>query len=187
MKFAFAAIAVLAAALQASAQSLTVVSTSYSGNGCPQGSGTTISVTSGAINYTPPSSFAGAVGPGVPASSARTQCEAHLTVGIPAGFRFRFAQSNVPVTASTPSGNSETVTSTYFFSSAAATTGTGVTTLTSTGPTTVSNTFSPATVWSPCGGSDTVNINTALRAIGTAAGNVNIAGTINTPIVWATC
>ncbi|TEB30400.1 hypothetical protein FA13DRAFT_550132 [Coprinellus micaceus] len=90
------------------------------------------------------------------------RCAGLTTRSISAGFRFRFAQSNVPVTTSTPSGNSETVTSTYFcqsissgclaMTSVAATTATGITTITTTGPTTASNTFSPAIVWSPCGG-----------------------------------
>lgn len=37
-----------------------------------------------------------------------------LCPSIPTGFRFRFAQSNVPVTLSTPSGNSAQIFSTYF-------------------------------------------------------------------------
>ncbi|KAF6745521.1 hypothetical protein DFP72DRAFT_1077487 [Ephemerocybe angulata] len=188
MQFTFVSLAmVLGAALQTTAQSLSVVSSSFSGNGCPQGSGTTISVTSGSISYTPPSTFTAAVGPGVPASANLEACRIAISANIPSGFRFRFAQTNVPVTTSTGSGNSEQVTDTYFFSSAAGTTATVTTTLTSTGSTTVSNVYSPATVWSPCGGSDIININTQLRAIGSSAGSITSAGTIVTPITWQAC
>ncbi|TEB19448.1 hypothetical protein FA13DRAFT_1802201 [Coprinellus micaceus] len=174
MKFTLATVTILAAAVQASAQSLSVISTTFGGSGCPQGSGTTISVTSGAINYTPPSTFAASTGPGVPVTAGRTNCQINvnrqvliaLYHSVPAGWRFRFAQTNTPVTASTPSGNTNQVTETYFFSSAAGATGTGTTTITTTGPTTANTVYSPTNVWSSCGGNAIANINTAFRAIG---------------------
>ncbi|KAH6903433.1 hypothetical protein BKA70DRAFT_1566661 [Coprinopsis sp. MPI-PUGE-AT-0042] len=187
MKLTIVAAAVVAAALQASAQSLSVVSTSFAGNGCPQGSGTTISVSSGAISYTPPSSFSASVGPGIPATNNRRICQIQVNANIPAGFRFRLPSTSVPVTTSTPPGNSAAVDSTYFFSSAAGITATGTTSLTSTGPTTVTNTYSPATIWSSCGGNTITNINTAFRASGSSAGSITIGGTINTPITWEAC
>ncbi|KAJ3517085.1 hypothetical protein NMY22_g14046 [Coprinellus aureogranulatus] len=177
MKFGFVAVAVLAAAFQVSAQSLSVISTTFGGNGCPQGSSTTISVTSGAINYTPPSTFQALTGPGVPPNATRENCQiGHLG-----------RMEVQPVTTSTPSGNSAQVTETYFFSSAAGVTATGTTTITTTGPTTANTPYSPTNVWSPCGGNAITNINTALRAVGSAAGSITIAGTINTPIIWEAC
>ncbi|KAH6869204.1 hypothetical protein BKA70DRAFT_1452089 [Coprinopsis sp. MPI-PUGE-AT-0042] len=188
MKLSIISAVVVAAALQASAQSLTVTSTTFGGSGCPQtGSPPVIAVTSGAISYTPPTTLTASVGPGVSAVNNRRFCQIGVSSTIPAGFRFRFAQTTTPVTTSTPSGNSAAVDNTYFFSSAAGVTGTGTTSLTSTGTTSVTNTYSPTTVWSSCGGSTNVNINTALRASGSGAGSITIAGTINTPIVWAAC
>ncbi|KAH6903478.1 hypothetical protein BKA70DRAFT_1227798 [Coprinopsis sp. MPI-PUGE-AT-0042] len=173
MKLSIISAVFVAAALQASAQSLTVTSTTFGGSGCPQtGSPPVIAVTSGAISYTPPTTLTASVGPGVSAVNNRRFCQ----IGVSA--TFRFAQTTTPVTTSTPSGNSAAVDNTYFFSSAAGVTGTGTTSLTSTGTTSVTNTYSPTTVWSSCGGSTNVNINTALRASGSGAGSITIAGTI---------
>ncbi|KAF5320444.1 hypothetical protein D9611_010736 [Ephemerocybe angulata] len=187
MKSFIATAILLAGALQASAQSLTVISTTSGGNGCPQAAPPTISVTSSAISYTGPSTWAASTGPGVPITQSRANCQINVQVGIPANWRFRFASTSVPVTASTPSGNSATVTETYFFSASASVSGTGTSTITSTGPTTVTTPYSPATVWSPCGGTDAVNINTAIRAVGSAAGSIQVTGAVNTPIIWETC
>ncbi|KAJ3503509.1 hypothetical protein NMY22_g18226 [Coprinellus aureogranulatus] len=87
--FGSVAAAVLAAALQVSAQSLSVISTTFGGSGCPQGSSTTISVTSGAINYTPPSTFQAVSGPGVPPNATRENCQIGVNANISAGWRFR--------------------------------------------------------------------------------------------------
>ncbi|KAH6900852.1 hypothetical protein BKA70DRAFT_1526319 [Coprinopsis sp. MPI-PUGE-AT-0042] len=185
MKLSLVTIAVLAGALQASAQTFIGPTTNtHAGPGCPQASSVPVTVTSSSIAYTPPSTFAASV---TPITSSRVNCQIAVNTCISTGWRFRFPQTTTPVTTFTPAGNSESVTNTYFFAGSSATS-TGVTTLTSSGSTSVTNAYSPATNWSPCGGCFIFNINTALRAIGSdSSGSISIGGTITTPVVWEAC
>ncbi|KAH6909594.1 putative secreted protein [Coprinopsis sp. MPI-PUGE-AT-0042] len=179
MKLSLVTIAVLAGALQASAQTfIGPTSDTHAGSGCPQGSSVPVAVSSSSVTYTPPSTFVASV---TPITSSRVNCQIALGGGSGS------PRLRPPVTTFTPAGNSESVTNTYFFPGSSATS-TGVTTLTSLGSTSVTNTYSPATNWSPCGGCFIFNINTALRAIGSdPSGSISIGGTITTPVVWEAC
>ncbi|KAF6748882.1 hypothetical protein DFP72DRAFT_1144061 [Ephemerocybe angulata] len=185
MKSFIATAILLAGALQASAQTLTVISTTSGGNGCPQATPPTISVTSSAISYTGPSTWAASTGPGVPIRAGLTARLMFKSASRPtggSGLRAPLSPSlRAPPAVTLPLLRRPTS------SPPASVSGTGTSTITSTGPTTVTTPYSPATVWSPCGGTDAVNINTAIRAVGSAAGSIQVTGAVNTPIIWETC
>ncbi|KAJ2915691.1 hypothetical protein MD484_g4724, partial [Candolleomyces efflorescens] len=135
--------------------------------------------------------FAATAGPGVPISLNRKNCQAALTVDIPAGYQFAFGETKLPAQVKTDQGVQVSVGSEYYFQGTVSgdkdtTTVPGGT----SGTVTLVNSYSPA-AWSSCGGSQVVNLNTALRASNFnskgSSGYIRAKGSVDTNIVWKKC
>ncbi|KAJ2923715.1 hypothetical protein H1R20_g8951, partial [Candolleomyces eurysporus] len=179
----------LCVALQASAQTLRLSKSTVLGTGCKAGSAT-VSVKNGVVSVAA-DNFQANAGPGVPISSNRKNCQAALTVDIPAGYQFAFGETKLPAQVKADQGVQVTVGSEYYFQGTlsgdqdTATVPGGT-----SGTVTLVNEYAPK-AWSACGGSQVVNINTALRANNFnnkgASGFIKTRGSVDTSIVWKKC
>ncbi|KAF5339146.1 hypothetical protein D9611_011161 [Ephemerocybe angulata] len=177
----------LGASAYAAAQSLTVNSQTISGSGCPQSPATNIIVTPSTVFYAGPSSWKALAGPTVPRASTSANCKIDVDVNIPDNWKFKFIETRNPINATTPRGNEHEVTNVYYFASDEPSKASGVTTVTTTGVQTVVNTYDPLHVWSTCGGSDTLTLNSNIRAFGNGVGDIEYIGGVSTDIFWEAC
>ncbi|KAH6900849.1 hypothetical protein BKA70DRAFT_1437082 [Coprinopsis sp. MPI-PUGE-AT-0042] len=179
MNLSLAAFVALATTIHASAQSLSI------GPGCAEV--TKISVDYRAIDYTPPSGFAAITGPNIPVILSRRNCQASVNAIVPAGWKFRHAETTTPIIANVPPGGIGSVENVYYFSGSTPTISGPPHDFTTSGSFSFITHYYPRDLWSPCGGETTVNINTIVTANGTTFGTTAIGGTINTPIIWEAC
>ncbi|CAG8960824.1 hypothetical protein HYFRA_00002361 [Hymenoscyphus fraxineus] len=143
---------------------VTINSIAYGGTGCPQGSvGSFIS----ADRLT----FIASIGPGVPITSSRTNCQLNINLQYPSGFQYSILSTDFRGYASLGSGVSGVQSATYYFS------GSSTQAVTSTnfkGPTNGDYLISDeipftSTIWSPCGAALPLNVNSQIRLTSTNA------------------
>ncbi|KIM39941.1 hypothetical protein M413DRAFT_188049 [Hebeloma cylindrosporum] len=178
-------------ALTVGAQDFAIDAYIISGTGCAPGSVTTnVSDDSKniAVYY---NSFTANAGPSYSVDDNRKNCQLTLSVKTPAGYQFAFDKFSHDGSYSIGSGVKASFKTTYYFQSSldeAAGSGTSV------GPArldgTFASSFSPV-IWSPCGRSSLVGINTALRvdnsANTAASGSFTLRTTPSTSFVWRKC
>ncbi|KDR84681.1 hypothetical protein GALMADRAFT_133924 [Galerina marginata CBS 339.88] len=139
------------------------------GTGCPPGTASaTISATgqSLSLKYT---TFQANAGPGFGFSDNRKNCQATLVVQVPTGYQFALNRFTYNSQYALDYGVAATYTTTYYFQSSLSE---GIAGGNITGPAAsrsrnLSNPSSPA-VWSSCGETSLVNINTAVRVSNSA-------------------
>ena len=179
-----------------------IVSASFSGNGCPQGSvSTSISPDRTVITFGF-DGFQTYIGPGTAVSDRTKNCALHLNLKYPGGFQFAVVDSTYHGYAQLDQGVTGTFYSTYFFSQDASATTTTQTSITGGGVWAKGQVYTKADsiptaslIFSPCGATGILNINNriALQSSNSkASGSITdddatVAFTQQINISWAKC
>ncbi|KAF9531275.1 hypothetical protein CPB83DRAFT_892109 [Crepidotus variabilis] len=180
-------------ALQAAAQDYSIKSYAFLGTGCPAGSTTVATDAKNQALLARFNAFTANVGPGVPISHSRKNCDATLTISVPDGYKFSFNHFGYYTGYSLDkSVNARYNTYYYFQSDIAEGGGNGNVTGLSSDLKYISTPVSPP-VWSDCGIDATVIVDTAVRVSNTA--NRSGSGTFNyqqlnilpDSFTWARC
>ncbi|KAF1941370.1 hypothetical protein EJ02DRAFT_512436 [Clathrospora elynae] len=149
-----------------SADQITIVDTSYSGNGCPQGSvSTSTSLDKTVVTYGF-DAFQTYIGPGTVPADRSKNCQLHLNLKYPGGFQYAVVDATYHGWARLDAGVTGSFITTYYFSQDAGKTQTtrmaaegGGSLLTGQVYTKQDSVETTATIWSPCGQNGILNIN----------------------------
>jgi hypothetical protein len=148
---------------------VTINSISYGGTGCPQGSvGSFIS--DDRLTFTIIfDSFVASIGPGIPITSSRLNCQLNINLQYPSGFQYSVLGTEFRGYAGLDAGVTGVQSANYYFSGSAAQASTSTT---FTGPTTGDYLISDnipftSTIWSPCGAALPLNVNSQVRLTST--------------------
>ncbi|KAH9474318.1 putative secreted protein [Psilocybe cubensis] len=159
------------------------------GTGCPPGTAKALISETGKALVLVYSNFFATSGPGTKYSDSRKNCQATFNVQVPAGYQFALNNAKYHVAYQLASGASATYTTSYYFqASIEGSTGNGFINGTTSGSKNVNTALAPA-VWSPCGKTSLVNVNTAVRVIGGKAGyfTVDSFDLPESAFVWRAC
>ncbi|KAF2272355.1 uncharacterized protein EI97DRAFT_385884 [Westerdykella ornata] len=181
---------------------ITIVDTSYSGNGCPQGSvSTTTSQDKTVITYGF-DKFQTYIGPGTSPSDKSKNCALHLNLRYPGGFQYAVVDATYHGFARLDPGVTGTFLTTYFFSQDASKTSTTRYSIKGTEKLALGEVYTKtdqvettATVWSPCGTNGILNINNRISLTSTdskASGELSnddatVAFTQQLHVAWRPC
>jgi hypothetical protein len=141
------------------------------GSGCPIGSvGSDISPDAKAFTLTF-SEYAAEIGPGIPLSESRKNCQLGVAMNIPSGWSYTLLKVDYRGFAALDAGVVGQQRSTYYFQGASGRTNSGALFTNIYGPTSRDFTISDDVeiqdfVWSPCGVTRSLNINTEVRVSG---------------------
>ncbi|KAK0612404.1 hypothetical protein B0T17DRAFT_593403 [Bombardia bombarda] len=179
-----------------------VVSASFSGNGCPQGSvSTSISPDKTVITFGF-DRFQTYIGPGYSPTDKTKNCQLHLNLKYPGGFQFSVVESTYHGYAQLEKGITGTFYSTYYFSQDAAATTTTQTSIAGGGIWANGQVYTKADkiptasyIYSPCGASGILNVNNRIALTttnATALGEITdddatVAFTQQLNINWKVC
>ncbi|KAK3364649.1 hypothetical protein B0T25DRAFT_70365 [Lasiosphaeria hispida] len=179
-----------------------VISSSFSGNGCPQGTvSTSISPDKTVITFGF-DKFQTYIGPGVSPTEKTKNCQLHLNLKYPGGFQFSVVDSTYHGYAQLDKGVTGTFYSTYYFSQDASATTTTQTSIQgggiwASGQVYTKNDKIPTAsfIFSPCGANGILNINNRIALTSTnstASGEVTnddatVAFTQQININWRKC
>ncbi|KAK8061990.1 hypothetical protein PG994_008356 [Apiospora phragmitis] len=185
-----------------SPDSIQIVSTSYSGNGCPQGSVTTdISPDKTVITFGM-DAFQTYIGPDYKLADKTKNCQLHLNLKYPGGFQYAMVDSTYHGFAQLDTGVTGMFLSTYYFSQDASATTTTRTSISGGGVWKDGQVYTkedkiPTTsiIWSPCGQTGLLNINNRIALTSnnaTATGQISdddatVAFTQQLHVNWQTC
>ncbi|KAF2273102.1 uncharacterized protein EI97DRAFT_189272 [Westerdykella ornata] len=144
---------------------VTIRGVTYGGTGCPEGTVRHQISSDRTIVTIIFDSYVASVGPGVPITDSRKNCQLNVDIQYPGGFQYSILSADYRGYASLQKGVSGSLKSTYYFS--------GQSTQTSTqydfvGPLTGDylkhdEADSTSVVWSPCGAPGMLNINSQVR------------------------
>jgi len=150
---------------------VTINSISYGGTGCPQGSvGSFISADR--LTFTLIfDSFVASIGPGVPVTSSRTNCQLNINLQYPSGFQYSVLGTDFRGYSYLEAGVTGVQSANYYFSGSSAQ---AATTTSFKGPLDGDYLISDkipftSTIWSPCGASLPLNVNSQVRLTSTKA------------------
>ncbi|KAF1846300.1 uncharacterized protein K460DRAFT_122931 [Cucurbitaria berberidis CBS 394.84] len=138
---------------------------SYGGTGCPQGTMSSQISADRSIVTLIFDSYIASIGPGISVTEQRKNCQLNVDIEYPGGFQYSILSADYRGYAAIQKGVSGTLKSTYYFSGQTAQTSTeyGF-----TGP--VNGDYlkhdeadSTSIVWSPCGATGMLNINSQVR------------------------
>ncbi|TPX17591.1 uncharacterized protein E0L32_012101 [Thyridium curvatum] len=181
-----------------------IISTSFSGNGCPQGSvSTTISPdkTSKVVTFGF-DKFQTYIGPGYDPTTKTKNCQLHLNLRYPGGFQFAVVDSTYHGYAQLDPGVTGTFYSTYYFSQDASATTTTRTSITgggiwADGQVYTKNDQVPTAsyIYSPCGANGILNVNNRISLTSSnssAVGEITnddatVAFTQQVHLSWSRC
>ncbi|EGS22611.1 uncharacterized protein CTHT_0010820 [Thermochaetoides thermophila DSM 1495] len=179
-----------------------IVSATFSGSGCPQGSvSTSISPDKTVITFGF-DKFQTYIGPGTTIADRTKNCQLHLNLKYPGGFQFAVVESTYHGYALLEEGVTGTFFSTYYFSQDAKATTTTQTTITGGGIWAAGQVYTKSDkiptasyIYSPCGASGILNINNRIALTSTnpnAFGMITdddatIAFTQQLNIAWRRC
>ncbi|KAK4170046.1 hypothetical protein QBC43DRAFT_340554 [Cladorrhinum sp. PSN259] len=179
-----------------------IVSASFSGNGCPQGSvSTTISPDKTVVTFGF-DRFQTYIGPGFSPTEKTKNCQLHLNLKYPSGFQFSVVESTYHGYAQLEKGVTGTFYSTYYFSQDASATTTTQTSIAGGGIWASGQVYTKADriptasyIYSPCGASGILNVNNriALTTTNTTASgeitndDATVAFTQQVNLQWRTC
>ncbi len=145
---------------------ITIDLVTVNGSGCPKGTAISVSPdnTTFFVAY---SDYLAVAGAGSAPTEFRKNCQLNVLVHVPQGFSFGIAQATYSGFASLDAGASAVQRANYYF---AGQTPTAVVTHSLTGPfeddwTNTDSADVATIVWSPCGASKNLNINTELRVL----------------------
>ncbi|KAH6880176.1 hypothetical protein BKA70DRAFT_691551 [Coprinopsis sp. MPI-PUGE-AT-0042] len=184
------ALALYFSSIGASAQDLRLTSLGAIGTGCPPYtvSGRVNSDDSLSLSF---SKFRADAGPAFDISAGRTNCQLTLGVDIPAGYQFAFDETRLNAAYSVDA-KVKAVSETYYYFQGQLQESTGQNSVSgpaNSGFTTLVNKFTPA-VWSPCGSSAVVGINTSLRIDNGAtnnSGSIVVRNSTDASFIWRKC
>ncbi|CAN9450364.1 unnamed protein product [Alternaria alternata] len=150
-----------------SPEQITIVDTTYSGNGCPQGSVSTSTSTDKTVVTYGFDQFQTYIGPGTtPAGKFEVNCQLHLNLKYPGGFQYAVVDATYHGWARLDEGVTGSFITTYYFSQDAGKTQTtrmsavgGGALLNGQVYTKQDSVETTATIWSPCGQNGILNIN----------------------------
>ncbi|KAK3367344.1 hypothetical protein B0T24DRAFT_682478 [Lasiosphaeria ovina] len=179
-----------------------VLSATFSGNGCPQGTvSTSISPDKTVITFGF-DKFQTYIGPGFNPTEKTKNCQLHLNLKYPGGFQFSVVESTYHGYAQLDKGVTGTFYSTYYFSQDASATTTTQTSITGGGIWAQGQVYTKSDkiptasyIFSPCGANGILNINNRIALTSsnsTAIGEVTdddatVAFTQQININWRTC
>lgn len=148
---------------------VTINSISYGGTGCPQGSvGSFISADR--LTFTLIfDSFVASIGPGVPITSSRINCQLNINLQYPSGFQYSVLGTDFRGYVGIDAGVTGVQTANYYFSGSSTQ---ATTTSTFKGPMSGDYLISDkipftSTIWSPCGAALPLNVNSQVRLTST--------------------
>ncbi|KAH6864893.1 hypothetical protein J4E91_006749 [Alternaria rosae] len=148
------------------AEQITIVDTSYSGNGCPQGSVSTSTSTDKTVITYGFDQFQTYIGPGTVPADRSKNCQLHLNLKYPGGFQYAVVDATYHGWARLDEGVTGSFITTYYFSQDAGKTQTtrmsavgGGALLNGQVYTKQDSVETTATIWSPCGQNGILNIN----------------------------
>ncbi|KAK4224355.1 hypothetical protein QBC38DRAFT_18289 [Podospora fimiseda] len=179
-----------------------IVSASFSGNGCPQGSvSTTISPDKTVVTFGF-DRFQTYIGPGFNPTEKTKNCQLHLNLKYPTGFQFAVVESTYHGYAQLDKGITGTFYSTYYFSQDAKATTTTQTSIAGGGIWASGQVYTKADriptasyIYSPCGANGILNVNNRIALTSTnssAAGEITnddatVAFTQQVNLMWRAC
>jgi hypothetical protein len=181
---------------------ITILDSTYSGNGCPQGSVSTSTSPDKTVITYGFDQFQTYIGPGTKPSDKSKNCALHLNLKYPGGFQYAVVDATYHGFARLDKGVTGTFLTTYFFSQDAAKTST--TRMVATGGpgldqgqvyTKQDTVETTATIWSPCGTTGLLNINNRISLTSSnssAAGELSnddatVAFTQQLHVSWRAC
>ncbi|OCL13405.1 hypothetical protein AOQ84DRAFT_359804 [Glonium stellatum] len=180
---------------------ITILDSSTSGNGCPQGSVSTIMSPDKTVVTFGFDSFQTYIGPNTKPSDHSKNCQIHLSLKYPGGFQYSVLDVTYHGYARLDPGVTGSFYSTYFFSQAAENTESTRSDI--SGPNLVNGQVytkndkveSTAIVWSPCGTTGILNINNRIALTAnstTAAGELSdddatVSFTQQLHVSWRPC
>jgi hypothetical protein len=144
---------------------VTIEKTGYSGNGCPQGTVSTLISDDHTVVTFGFDSFQAAIGPSVNPNNKQKNCQIHLGLRYPSGYQLNVLQATYHGYVRLDPGVNANFISSYYFSQDASRTAGSRTFI--SGPeyqngksyTKTDNVENSATVWSPCGANGLLNVN----------------------------
>ncbi|CAI9637644.1 hypothetical protein CC77DRAFT_1043069 [Alternaria alternata] len=149
-----------------SPEQITIVDTTYSGNGCPQGSVSTSTSTDKTVVTYGFDQFQTYIGPGTTPADRSKNCQLHLNLKYPGGFQYAVVDATYHGWARLDEGVTGSFITTYYFSQDAGKTQTtrmsavgGGALLNGQVYTKQDSVETTATIWSPCGQNGILNIN----------------------------
>ncbi|CBY02373.1 hypothetical protein IAQ61_006960 [Plenodomus lingam] len=181
---------------------ITILDTSYSGNGCPQGSVSTSSSPDKTVITYGFDQFQTYIGPGTVPADRSKNCQIHLNLKYPGGFQYAVVDATYHGFARLDEGVTGTFITTYYFSQDAGKTQT--TRMTAVGSpalalgqvyTKQDTVETTATIWSPCGTTGILNINNRISLTSKAASqagemsndDATVAFTQQLHVAWKKC
>ncbi|KAF5328330.1 hypothetical protein D9619_013354 [Psilocybe cf. subviscida] len=164
------------------------------GSGCPRGVvDTNTGQTELSLRFDP--SFTATVGPGQALSSGKKNCQLSFTVSVPAGWKFAFSRFIYASTYSLAPSVQAAYSTAYYFQGDFKTSTTSGTVAAPAKESLVSlynEVASQSTIWSPCGRSTVVNVNSAVNVSSTGfygSGSLQLNNLIlpESSFAWARC
>ncbi|CAN9178358.1 hypothetical protein GT037_007292 [Alternaria burnsii] len=157
---------------------------SYGGTGCPQGTMSSQINADRTIMTLIFDSYIASIGPGIPVTEQRKNCQLNVDIQYPGGFQYSILSADYRGYSAIQKGVSGTLKSTYYFS--------GQTEQTSTeykfdGPTNGDylkhdEADSTSVVWAPCGTNGMLNINSQVRLTTTNSSATGLLTTDSTDL-----
>ena len=181
---------------------ITIIESSYSGNGCPQGSVSTSTSPDKTVITYGFDQFQTYIGPGTKAADHSKNCQLHLNLKYPGGFQYAVVDATYHGFARMDKGVTGTFLTTYYFSQDAGKTSTTRTSFQGGGAlldgqvyTKQDSVETTATIWSPCGTTGILNINNRISLTSSnssAAGELSnddatVAFTQQLHVAWRAC
>ncbi|PGH11127.1 hypothetical protein AJ79_05074 [Helicocarpus griseus UAMH5409] len=182
-------------------EEIQIIETGHSGNGCPQGTVSTLISEDRTVVTFGFDAFQAYIGPNTSPADHSKNCQLHLQLQYPGGFQYSILDATYHGYARLDEGVTGTFFSTYFFSRSAADTSSTRTSI--SGPewlegdiyTKSDQVENTAVVWSPCGAEGMLNINNRIaltsrdREASGALSNddATVAFTHQLHVAWRTC
>jgi len=180
---------------------ITIIKAETSGNGCPQGSVSTILSTDRTVVTFGFDSFQTYIGPTAAQADKTKQCQIHLSLQYPGGFQYSVVDATYHGWARMDAGVTGTFVSSYFFSQAASQTSTTRSTITGSqwlnGDVYTKEDLveSTAVIWSPCGANGILNVNNRVALSSTNStqtgelsdDDATVAFTHQVHVAWQSC
>jgi hypothetical protein len=181
---------------------ITIVSTSYSGNGCPQGSVSTSTSTDKTVITYGFDQFQTYIGPNTKPADHSKNCQLHLNLKYPGGFQYAIVDATYHGFARLDPGVTGTFLTTYYFSQEASKTSTTRMKADGSAKLALGEVYTKSdqiettsVIWSPCGSNGILNINNRISLTSTddkAAGELSnddatVAFTQQLHVAWKPC
>ncbi|KAJ4364091.1 hypothetical protein N0V83_009546 [Neocucurbitaria cava] len=163
---------------------VTIRGVSYGGTGCPQGTMSSQISSDRSVVTLIFDSYIASIGPGIAVTEQRKNCQLNVDLQYPGGFQYSILSADYRGYSAIQKGVSGTLKSTYYFSGQTAQTSTEYD---FTGPANGDylkhdEADSTSIVWSPCGASGMLNINSQVRLTSTNASATGLLTTDSTDL-----